>query len=54
LGTGIAGLALGTAVVVEGLRRGLSQFKANWPTSLPLPNIGSVDGVAIRRHILDP
>jgi hypothetical protein len=49
------GLALGTAkVVVESLPRGLSQLKVNWPTSLPLPNIGSVDGVAIRCHIINP
>jgi hypothetical protein len=46
---------LGTAkVVVEGLPRGLSQLKANWPTSLPLPNIGSVDGIAVGRYIIDP
>ena len=40
-------------VVVESLPCRLSQLKANGPAGLPLPDIGSVEGIAVGRHIID-
>src|SRR5262249_24597383 len=50
----LARLTAGDAkIIVEGLARRLGQLEANGTAGFPLPDICSVDGVAIGRHVID-
>ena len=40
-------------IVVERLPCELGQLKANGPAGLPLPDIGSVNRIAVGRHVID-
>jgi hypothetical protein len=50
----LASFAISPAkIVVQGLLRRLSYLEANGSTGLSLPDVGSVPGIAIGRHIID-